>query len=354
MRLLILTLGTRGDLELFLVLARELRSRGHHISVATSRFDADRVIETGVEFAPIGSPMRTGLLAILRDLILLSDFAERTRLYVRRWLRPQLKAGRSMLERLAASADVFVSNLQSGIERDDPPLPNVAVTYDAPWSLDDLERYGTGRELQLVALPKMLLDPNNRWPERFRFTGFWHPQTAGEPSDELRAFVAAGDPPVVMTLGSMAMIDAPRLVATLRATGKRAVVVAGWASLGAEATPSLLVVPEAPYDWLFPRARCIIHHGGTGTVAAVMRAGVPGIVIPQLTTQELFAEILTREHLIAATLSETVNVSELAAAIERATMDPTIAAAVKRWRDLVIQDGGVRLAADLIERHVSP
>ena len=56
MRVFILALGTRGDLELFLTLGRALRARGHHVVLGTSSFYADRVAESGLQAAAIGVP----------------------------------------------------------------------------------------------------------------------------------------------------------------------------------------------------------------------------------------------------------------------------------------------------------
>jgi sterol 3beta-glucosyltransferase len=62
-------------------------------------------------------------------------------------------------------------------------------------------------------------------------------------------------------------------------TGRRAVLLTGWAGIGAAGVPdSIHLLKYAPHGWLFPRMAAVIHHGGAGTTAAGLRAGVPGFV----------------------------------------------------------------------------
>jgi len=361
MRVLVLTLGTRGDLELFLALARELCSRGHEVVLASSGFYADAVSAAGVEFTAVGSGTRDELLTVLRGMSAISDRAERTRLYARQWLRPQFHAGRAQLGALGTSSDYFVSNIKVGLERNGALVQSASVTYDPPWRIDDLARYGPrdpgGAVLDLVALPRKLVDPAHEWGEQFRFTGFWWSDTDGAARGDLADFVAAGPPPVVLTLGSMAMADAahvvPLVTAAARRARRRCVVVRGWTVSHIAEEPDVFVTSEALYDWLFPRACCVIHHGGTGTVAAALRSGVPSIVLPQITCQELFGCMLEREHLAAGVFGDNITLPELAATIDRAATDPAIAASVRIWQTAVRADGGVARAADLIEAHAA-
>ncbi len=106
-----------------------------------------------------------------------------------------------------------------------------------------------------------------------------------EPPVDLAEFLRGGDAPVCVTFGSMVNRDARRVHeavrAALRQTGQRAVIVRGWRGTGLEQpADDVLYVDAMPYDWLFPRCKTIIHHGGAGTTAAALRAGVPSVVMP--------------------------------------------------------------------------
>src|SRR5262249_20125967 len=108
----------------------------------------------------------------------------------------------------------------------------------------------------------------------------------------------------------------------------------------------------APYDWLFPRACCVIHHGGSGTLSAVLRAGKPSILLPQIVCQELFAAMLARERLSAGQLpSGSLTAEALTPAIPPALTDPQLYSQALAWQQIVSRDGGVKEAGDLVEEH---
>ena len=104
---------------------------------------------------------------------------------------------------------------------------------------------------------------------------------------KLEAFLNAGEPPIVFTLGSFApevsgdFYDQSFLAA--RALGRRAVLLAGARDtprLASRGDPHVYVFEQAPHALLFPRAVCIVHHGGIGTTAEAMRAGKPQMIVP--------------------------------------------------------------------------
>lgn len=111
-----------------------------------------------------------------------------------------------------------------------------------------------------------------------------------QPPDALSQFLESGDPPVCITFGSMINRDAERIgraaLDALQRTGNRAIVLTGWGGWRPEnPRANVLFLDGAPHDWLFPRCRAVVHHGGAGTTAAGLRAGVPTIVIPHAADQ---------------------------------------------------------------------
>lgn len=104
----------------------------------------------------------------------------------------------------------------------------------------------------------------------------------------LAAFLSAGPPPVVFTLGTFAVhaagdfyLEAERIA---RALGVRAVLLTG--APGAATSDGLIFrCGYAPHSRLFPRAAAIVHHGGIGTVGQALRAGKPQFVVPQMGDQ---------------------------------------------------------------------
>src|SRR5207244_466819 len=86
-------------------------------------------------------------------------------------------------------------------------------------------------------------------------TGAWFLPETEELSEELEAYLAAGEPPVYLGFGSM---PDPSLSALELVKGRRAIVCGLKASSG----PSRLVVGATPHGKLFPRCAAVIHHGG--------------------------------------------------------------------------------------------
>lgn len=141
--------------------------------------------------------------------------------------------------------------------------------------------------------PAVLPRPDD-WRPGLEVTGYWWPTepTGWAPPDELRAFLDAGDPPVLVTLGSMASGAGPWLtraiVGAVRRAGVRAVVQSGWAGIEIAGQDDILTIGAAPHTWLMTKVAAVVHHGGAGTTAAGLRAGVPTVTTPIYADQPLW------------------------------------------------------------------
>ncbi|WP_114952355.1 glycosyltransferase [Sphingosinicella terrae] len=125
-------------------------------------------------------------------------------------------------------------------------------------------------------------------------TGAWIlPDERPLPSD-LEAFLEAGEPPIYVGFGSMAMIGSPDpagvAIAAARAHGRRAVLSRGWAGLErSDDGGDVFAVGEVNQQALFGRVAAIVHHGGAGTTTAAAIAGTPQVVVPQVADQPYWA-----------------------------------------------------------------
>ena len=71
------------------------------------------------------------------------------------------------------------------------------------------------------------------------------------------------------------------IVQALAHTQQRAILLSGWDGLRSSNLPdSIYMLDSAPFSWLFPRMAAVVHHGGSGTTSAGLRAGVPSIIVP--------------------------------------------------------------------------
>jgi sterol 3beta-glucosyltransferase len=122
-------------------------------------------------------------------------------------------------------------------------------------------------------------------------TGYWFPEDEEwQPPADLVRFLEGGSRPVFVGFGSMPVPDAEGttvlVLEALRLSGQRGIVHAGWGGVGGSDLPEWAFRLEyAPYGWLFPRMAAVVHHGGSGTTAFGLRAGVPSLVVPFLFDQ---------------------------------------------------------------------
>ena len=123
-------------------------------------------------------------------------------------------------------------------------------------------------------------------------TGAWLMVDRRSLSEELEAFIEAGEPPILFSFGSMLapLVSGSTLIAAARALGYRAIVIRGWADLVPPGeSPDWMSVGETNLQALLPRVAAIVHHGGSGTTTQAMRSGTPQVVVPHNFDQPYFA-----------------------------------------------------------------
>lgn len=215
--------------------------------------------------------------------------------------------------------------------------------------------------LTLMGYSPHVVPHAKEWPHNYHTTGYWFldGEAPWQPPDELVAFLAAGPPPVSIGFGSMTGRDPAHMTeivaAAVEESGVRAVLLSGWAGLGKMDLPeAIFCLPAVPHRWLFPRMAAVVHHGGAGTVAAGLRAGVPTVVVPHFADQPFWGqriydlrvgpEPLPRHKLTAA---------KLAAAIREAVSNQEMAARAKALGVKVRAEEGIETAVAHINRFLS-
>ncbi len=135
------------------------------------------------------------------------------------------------------------------------------------------------------------------WGDHVEITGYWFldRQPGWQPPADLADFLAAGAPPVYIGFGSMSTRkpqETTELV--LRALSRdrqRGLLLTGWGGLSEIDLPDYVFKIEfAPHDWLFPQMAAVVHHGGAGTTAAGLRAGIPTIIVPHFIDQPFWGQ----------------------------------------------------------------
>jgi sterol 3beta-glucosyltransferase len=345
MKALILTFGTRGDIDPFAALAQRLAEAGHDAVLAAP--EAYRsVVSEPAGFSPMGTEMdeivRAGMAGLKGPAQALT-LARRMTGAMRTSLQEQWDAaqefeptlivghpkalgGLHIAERLGIP---FVASLPLPFLTPTRAFPVPFVGRQLPAAVNPLTyqftrftavAYGgmiNRFRSQTLGLPRAsrfsdylhdasgrrvpVLYPFSRhvvpvpadYPDSAHVTGYaFLDDGASEwtPPQDLRDFLAAGEPPVYIGFGSMGFgRDAERrgrlVVDAVERSGIRAVVSRGWGALRAESGDRLHVVDQVPHSWLFPRVSAVVHHGGSGTTAAGLRADKPTLVCPVLGDQ---------------------------------------------------------------------
>jgi sterol 3beta-glucosyltransferase len=368
MRPLLITVGSRGDVQPYLALARGLVAAGHRPVVAAPRRFAALAAGHDVEFVALsdemlglqdsvkGQGVRAAITAagsvkpMLRRLLddqaaLASREADIVIYHPKSLGAPYVaeKLGVPAVAGLLVPLYLPTSAFPSPILPVRPPRAlnraswRIAAAVEAPyrgmlrtWRAGALGlEYGFRPVAELVKdgdvlhawSPELLPAPPD-WPASAHPTGFWTtPAPSGwTPPEPLARFMDEGDPPVYVGFGSSAGGDPEALTATVldgvRLAGRRAVLATGWGALRpGEESGDVLVIEEAPHDWLLPRVAVAVHHGGVGTVAAALRAGVPQVVRPFLGDQPFWADRLHLLGVAPAPLAGRLTAERLAGAI---------------------------------------
>ncbi|MGR6974753.1 glycosyltransferase [Streptomyces cynarae] len=184
-------------------------------------------------------------------------------------------------------------------------------------------------------------------------TGAWILPDERPLPDELSAFLEAGEPPVYVGFGSMRMHGSPDVarvaIEAVRAQGRRVLVGRGWADLALmDDRDDCFVVGEVNHQALFPRVAAVVHHGGAGTTTTAARAGAPQVVVPQIVDQPYWAGRVAELGIGAAHDGPTPTSESLSAALSTA-LTPGIRARAAAVAGTIRTDGAAVAAKLLLD-----
>ena len=134
--------------------------------------------------------------------------------------------------------------------------------------------------------------------------------------------------------------------------GVRAVVATGWGGIAPEVeSRDVLVIDQAPHDWLFPQMAAVVHHGGGGTTGAALAAGRPQVVCPFVADQPHWA---ARMHAIGVAPSplrqQDLTADRLTTRLIHTVGDPGVRERAEVLGERIRSENGVRTAVDALEQ----
>ncbi|MFC2091878.1 glycosyltransferase [Elusimicrobiota bacterium] len=199
------------------------------------------------------------------------------------------------------------------------------------------------------------------WPDTVNVTGYWFlsEHQRWNPPEYITEFLSKGAPPVYIGFGSMVYDDTSRLTSVvinaLKRSGQRGILSSGWTGLGnAELPENIIKVDYVPHNWLFKKVSSVIYHGGSGTTAAVLKAGVPSLVVPFLADQYFWGRTV---HRIGAALKpmpkRCLNEDNLTQAIDKLSLDDEIRENAVIISDKIKKENGIANAVDIIVKYLN-
>lgn len=397
MRILFATLGTYGDLSPYLALAEELRQRGHKVTLATSEHHRSSI--DSIAFVPIEPNIvlsnddsfakyfdyETGDVACMENILFPS--------YLRTFF--QLKRAAQQHDVLISSklilpaADVVAETGIPWIEAVFAPISMGWPTYPV-WPYPSwvpnyhhilgkvqplfsqlskqmeiraaYRRYKPQSLLKLGLFSKYLCGAQNYWDENSVITGFVYREGKWNWPQELQAFLESGAPPIIISLGSCVsnIVNAKFYEPFIEAThnlGKRLVILAGDRIAEVKAIVGnhehVCVVSAAANESLFPYAEAVVHHGGSGTIAHVLKAGKPSIVVPFCYDQPTNSHYLEQRGVGLHLLEKDCNRASVQNGLLKICHDWSYKNNASALSKLLQQENGLMQACNIIERVAS-
>lgn len=351
--------GTRGDIEPSTAAGRELVRRGHDVRLAVPPNLVSLVESAGLTALPYGPNQQEGMW----DTDFLGEFWKVGKAF-RLWEEARELLAQSWAEmsktlvQLADGADLMFSGpgfpgipanvaeyygIPLATMHYFPMLPNGQVMPSLPaplvrlaiaaldWPQWRLTKKGEDAQRRELGLPKAkapaprritargsleiqaydqvcfpgLADEWAKWRDRRPFVGTLTMEMTTNADEEVVSWAAAGRPPICFGFGSTPVNSPADTVEMISAAcaqlGERALICSGWSDFsGAPQADHVKVVGPVNYASVFPSCRAVVHHGGAGTTAAGLRAGVPTLCLWSKGDQRIWAGQVARLKVGAA------------------------------------------------------
>jgi rhamnosyltransferase subunit B len=421
LRIVLSNIGTFGDINPLVALALELKRRGHIPVMALPAVYIPKVVPLGIEFHPLRpdidptntllvemvydvnkgteTGLRKFLFPVLRetyadlfdaatkpvraDLLLLGELnyagplvAEATGIpwasyvlapfsffsaYDPPVLPPYPKLARA--DKIMGMGRAMRRLARFATRKWPEPIYELRRELGLPMGANPLFDAKNSPDLVLALFSRVLGVEQKDWPPNVLITGFCFydadpnsPQKSTLP-ENLERFLSAGEPPVVFTLGSAAVLAAGDFYeqsarAALRA-GVRAVLLIGNdpRNRPAQQLPDSICLAEyAPYSALFPRTALIVHQGGVGTTAQCLRAGRPMLIMPYSHDQPDNARRMSRLGVARVVQRSSYKPWRVARLVKAMLADPEFEQRAQSVAQTIASEDGVKTACDALEQ----
>lgn len=386
MKVFLGTLGSMGDIFPFALIGRELKSRGHQVWLLSNPFLAD-MDQLGLNFHAIFDDQMRGTFRQAYE----NESRDPEFLLLNYLTIPAIKPTMAFLAENATGGDVLLvslnrvfgmtlasekwripriimhhspDGLQNGLSR------SVIETFELlrkplnearqQWSLPEKQtapyQWLHENALHIGLFPKWFCNTEPAWEEPVVFTGFPLDQSVKPIDAELERFFDVPERPLLFVDGTFnpdpksfvqqackisTQINRPALIISSKA--------AAWQ---AERPPQVKSIPFAPYRTILSSCAAMIHHGGIGTTAEALAAGVPQLVVANAYDQLRHARLIEDLGVgLASSPSDFLNFDATLAQIESLLRSQKVADSCAHYASLLNPRTAVSDICDLIEAH---
>ena len=411
MRIAIIALGSRGDVQPYVALGKGLLKAGHTVRVSSHQ-DFKGLIEAhGLEFVSdeinVQSIVQTERMAARGEqgnfLLLMAQMAREAQTRAVQLTEAGLVACQGIDLLLAGVGGLYIGIalaeklklplLQAYVVPFTPtrefssvltprlprPLNRLShqLTRQIMWqgfrSADSVARQkvlglpraplgGPYQSSQLKGMPVLygfspaVIPPPSDWNAQERVTGFWFLDESESwvPPNALTDFIKNGPAPVYVGFGSMSNRNpeamAELVIKALALAGQRAVLLSGWGGLDGKDLPdSIIMIDSVPHSWLFRHMAAVVHHGGASTAAAGLRAGIPSVVVPFFGDQPFWGQRIAELGVGPQPIPrKKLTAERLASAIRQAVTDHSMRQRAAKLGTQIQAEDGVGLAVQII------
>jgi UDP:flavonoid glycosyltransferase YjiC (YdhE family) len=416
-RIVVTTLGSLGDLHPKIAIALELRQRGHDVVFVTHKEYQSKVEALGLKFHRMRPDFTA--LDDPQEMARMMDLQAGQEYMVRKWINPNLREMYTDLLNVADKADFILTGEgvtaaplvaeklgmrwassamapMSFFSAYDPPVlapfPFLAKLYSLglivnqgiinfaklvsnSWAEPIRQlRHELGLSplkgnpfidnkfspyLVVALFSLVLAKPQPDWAANTVVAGFTFydgTQDGVEPTPELKQFLDSGEPPIVFTLGSAAVLDPGNFyqesIQAAKQLNRRAVLLIGKNAPPENLSTDILAVSYAPYSQIFPYACAIVHQGGIGTTAQALRAGHPTLMMPYSHDQPDNAARVERLGTSRTISRKKYFAPQVAKELRELLENPNYATKAAEIGRIIQAENGVGVACDAIEKQL--
>lgn len=410
MNIILCTMGSRGDVEPYVALGVELKKLGYDVFVSSPLVYQELIQNAQLNYIAINAVNPQDLLKIPeveeafaqgKRIKSMAILMKKSKSIVTDFLREMYNATKGMD---AVIASMILYGAYDGAEKQGIPcfygllnpavptreFPSVMTPHIPPylnklshiclekgfwlffkkacnrlrkteWSLPKLTvcpaKIIRTRNLPiLLGFSKAIVPKPTDWANEI-ITGYWllEYDEKYDPDPELVKFISSDEnPPIYIGFGSMPIGDADRLLDMLQdaltISNQKAVVFLSYnkAKLR-EKSERIFLTKQVPHNWLFPRVSAAVIHGGAGTCAASMKAGIPTIVIPFMGDQTFWGEQIHKKGVGPKPVPfKKINSKILAELIKEAVTNKQMRENARHLGEVLQKENGSALAAAVI------